>query len=103
MTTTPPARSGSAGPVTLLRGVTSHRERHDWALQGLGQIDPAAMHELREQLDAADRAALDALRRRNLQDTHNEPTNLIKLQFLERPSLRVAHLSLDPPANSGSP
>jgi len=78
------ARSGF---VAELVSALSDDELRPWALQALGQIEPAAVV---DQLDVADRVVLDALWRRNLQDTHNEPTNLTELQFLAGQSLRAA-------------
>jgi hypothetical protein len=81
------ARSRS---IAELVSALSDPEGHDWALQALGQAEPAAVHELLAQLSVTDHAALDALWRRNLRDTHNEPMNLAELRFLANQSLRAA-------------
>jgi hypothetical protein len=78
--------------VAELVAALSEKGGRDWALQALGQIDPAFIGQQVTQLTVEDRAALDALWRRNLYDTHNEPTNLTELQFLAGQSLRAAEL-----------
>ncbi|UWZ37977.1 HEAT repeat domain-containing protein [Dactylosporangium roseum] len=80
------ARSRS---VAELAAALSDDQSHAWAIQSLGQIDPAFVRQKVSQLCAEDQAALDALWRRNLRDTHNEPTNLTELQFLAGQSLRA--------------
>ncbi|MER7006657.1 hypothetical protein ABT297_26940 [Dactylosporangium sp. NPDC000555] len=79
------ARSKSVAELTA---ALSDDRSHEWAIQSLGQIDPAFISQRASQLSAEDQAALDALWRRNLRDTHNEPTNLTELQFLAGQSLR---------------
>ncbi|MEU4339496.1 hypothetical protein AB0F59_33465 [Micromonospora lupini] len=85
------ARSGS---VAELVAALYDKSTHDWALQSLGQMSPNLPGK-RPNLAAEDQAALDALWRRNLSDTHNEPTNLTELRFLAGQSLRAAEPVLD--------
>lgn len=75
--------------VSALIGALSDDRSRDWALQSLGQISPTSLDDDVEQLSSVDQAVLGALRRRNLQDTHNEPTNLTEIQFLAAQSLRA--------------
>ena len=63
-----------------------------WALQALGQIPPAEVHDLFNQISDTDQSALEALWRRNLRDTHNESANLTELKFLAAQSLRAHRL-----------
>ena len=66
------ARSGAV--AELVEALTDQSIAH-WALQALGQIPPSDVHDFLSQVSDMDRAVLDALWRRNLRDTHNEPTN----------------------------
>jgi hypothetical protein len=86
------ARSKS---VSALIAVLSDDRSRDWALQSLGQISPASLDDEVSRLSFTDQAVLGALRRRNFQDTHNEPTNLTEIQFLAAQSLRAPM----PPSN----
>lgn len=76
--------------VVQLIAALALKDGHDWALQALGQLDPVAVNQQSARFAAEDRAALDALWRRNLEDTHNEPNNLTELRFLADQSLRAA-------------
>jgi len=80
------ARSGAV--AELVESLTDPSTA-PWALQALGQIPPAQVQDLSNQLSDRNRMALDALWRRNLHDAHNEPTNLTELKFLAGQSLRA--------------
>ena len=79
----------SRGAISQLIAALSDEDRHDWALQALGQIDPGAVNESADVLKSCDRAALNALWCRNIEDSYNEPTNLTEIRFLTGQSLRA--------------
>ncbi|WP_431918132.1 hypothetical protein [Micromonospora wenchangensis] len=83
------ARSRSVGELILALSDDSSR---DWALQSLGQIDPAHVKQCVDELSVEDQRVLDALWCRNLRDTYNEPANLTEIRFLAGQSLRAPEL-----------
>ncbi|MEU7590434.1 hypothetical protein AB0A95_29595 [Micromonospora sp. NPDC049230] len=78
----------------LIEAVADRRSR-DWALQSLGQIDPAQVRPFLAQVSAEDIRVLDALWMRNLCDSYNEPENLTEIRFLAGQSLRAPEFTLD--------
>jgi hypothetical protein len=60
-----------------------------WALQALGQIPPVEADDMFNHISGTQQSVLEALWRRNLRDTHNEPANLTELKFLAGQSLGV--------------
>ncbi|TFC93373.1 MULTISPECIES: HEAT repeat domain-containing protein [Cryobacterium] len=76
----------SESVLALLEAAAGYESR-EWAIQGLGQISPEIIGGQARQLRIEDQAALEALWRRNIQDTHNEPNNLTELRFLEGQSI----------------
>lgn len=86
------ARTGS---VPELIAALSEALSRDWALQALGQIDPAEVMPLLAEVSAEDAGVLDALWRRNFYDFYNEPENLTEIRFIARQSLRAPELVSD--------
>ncbi|MGN9765288.1 hypothetical protein ACTMS2_08950 [Micromonospora sp. SD12] len=86
------ARTGS---VPELIAALSEVHSRDWALQALGQIDPAEVMPLLAEVSAEDAGVLDALWRRNFYDFYNEPENLTEIRFIARQSLRAPELISD--------